>query len=753
MTEVYGGLWPALVESAYGSCPSVLKWTHSIIFEPTFMTEWQARETARGLALEMAQCGVLERLSVSSPLATFRKKGTNKKVSFSIGLDDGDPSFPVNRQWHAENVPGLVSYKPDPADQAQLPDPVEQPDRGRDQGVRGQTLLDRPYWQQQVWQLLQQEGRPDDDDDDPVLYMYSYFICHLAHRRQERGRPLRFDREIDSWEQAMRFVWEDLEDPTKPIWVYLVEPEPAFSVAPGTFGTLLIVQNPNPFRAACLVTSIEPAIPRFRITEAAHSFDIVMPFRHILFLSGVAQVCDERRAQFHEYCDILVGRRILPPGAPVRVHEGLGLTIQIPPPAVPADWEQQLVNQIAQRPVTHWPAEETVEEDAMSLMARRPSAARRTSSSASESTSTSMTASSSRPSARPDEDWRQTVIFGLDGRSAPASLPWHDSSLMIDQVAISLNLERNEILRIQAVYHLPPDFAQVNLHGLLLQRSTEFRPTPYDRLVLVDRELHVANEIQPTPFNRGARWVPYMATREAILAALGLHELCQHHAEVCHLWHNNIVIEGNSALPISISDGDYLRVFVGELEPDICLSDLELLSNATATTIDDLTMLFQTALSHQRPHNAPVTLKTAPQHEVQPSRFDGSTPTNPEPPPRRTTRNFVRGDRRRLEQLFEEESFLECTEEGRVAYIDTWYVHHSAEWLEEILALWEDLLEPESDASIHLVKPPPPCARTECVLAHLIVEQAPRPQRVVGLITTYAESQWRQHGAHCLFTA
>lgn len=76
----------------------------------------------------------------------------------------------------------------------------------------------------------------------------------------------------------MRFIWEDLADPALPLLVYLVTPEPPFSIQPGTFGTLLLIQNPHPFRAVCLVTVVEPAV-----TEIAHSFDIVVPFQHILF--------------------------------------------------------------------------------------------------------------------------------------------------------------------------------------------------------------------------------------------------------------------------------------------------------------------------------------------------------------------------------------------------------------------------------------------------------------------------------------
>ena len=55
MTDMYADHGPVLVKHAAGHCPAVLKWTHSIVYEPTFKSEWQAREDARGLALEVAE--------------------------------------------------------------------------------------------------------------------------------------------------------------------------------------------------------------------------------------------------------------------------------------------------------------------------------------------------------------------------------------------------------------------------------------------------------------------------------------------------------------------------------------------------------------------------------------------------------------------------------------------------------------------------------------------------------------------------
>lgn len=105
MTFEYGGLWPAGLESSLGQAPAVLKWTHSIIQEPTFKTEWQAREDARGLAMEIADGNLKSSLS-QFPLTVSHttKTGKSKSVSFA---DDLVEIFDI-QDISLEEVPGLT---------------------------------------------------------------------------------------------------------------------------------------------------------------------------------------------------------------------------------------------------------------------------------------------------------------------------------------------------------------------------------------------------------------------------------------------------------------------------------------------------------------------------------------------------------------------------------------------------------------------------------------------------------------------
>ena len=277
--------------------------------------------------------------------------------------------------------------------------------------------------------------------------------------------------------------------------------------------------------------------------------------------------------------------------------------------------------------------------------------------------------------------------------------------------------------------------------------------------------------------------MPHATTREDIFAKLGIAQLCSIQNELCHLWRNNLPIDQQSTERIHLSEEDYVKIYVGELEdPDTCLSDIDLVQNDTedaqlSPLESDHSGFFQRAvdtLSQACDRCAralqPITARVAPEHLTSVGPLGGHDRPPQQEPLHRITQNFFQGVFQRLQQLFLHGALLECTGEGPIAYIDTWYVHHQRQricregrplriaadattWKDEILALWEDVLDPDSSTVIHLVRPSPPCARTECVLAHLILEQSERLHHVVGLITIHAQDQHgdsTQHTAYSL---
>ena len=285
-----------------------------------------------------------------------------------------------------------------------------------------------------------------------------------------------------------------------------------------------MIQNPHPFRAACLVTVVEPALPRLRVTEIAHSFDIVVPFRHILFHAGVRALCDERRAQHLGDCEILVGRRALPHGQPVRLYEGMGLTIDIPPPLLQQEWNQQILNHFQAQVTDTWQEEH---DDASLLahsarppavdvpimdnddIAQDPAELPPHEDCGNPSSNVSSTSSMSECS----EIWRDTLIFTFQELPVLLQLPWHDRQEMLRQMQDALASDYDRIVLIHHVGSAPEDIHHAEQECLVVEMASSPPCSPIMRLILVDIEVYPPNEHQPLIFGRRPVWMPQIANQ------------------------------------------------------------------------------------------------------------------------------------------------------------------------------------------------------------------------------------------------
>ena len=193
----------------------------------------------------------------------------------------------------------------------------------------------------------------------------------------------------------------------------------------------------------------------------------------------------------------------------------------------------------------------------MQMMARQPRP-RTPSSSTSTSVSSEATCSSEPVSGR------RTVVFALDGSARSLAPPNNDEQTLHRCIAAEFTLELHEI---QDVFHMPDrpeDLVEMDLQACLLQTTHDQRHPPIMRLLLVDLEIFVEQELLPFAFRRVAKWLPHTMTRLTLLRLLGVEDLCQQHEQRCRVWHNNILISPETLTPLSLNDGDYMHVFIGD---------------------------------------------------------------------------------------------------------------------------------------------------------------------------------------------
>ena len=177
-------------------------------------------------------------------------------------------------------------------------------------------------------------------------------------------------------------------------------------------------------------------------------------------------------------------------------------------------------------------------------------------------------------------------------------------------------------------------------------------------LVLVDRDLHVENDVQLAPLRRFPMWIRYRHDRAPLLRELGLASLCDVRADQCHLWRNNVVIDEQSSSPLHISDGDLhqgvCRRHGSAGQQDTCLSDL----GSSREWWYQLTSWF-CGLWGSWPFSTITPSIESGMCELHPVLQHGPDPFQ------RPLHNFP-GDFDMLEQLFGQDSMIECEEEGRM---------------------------------------------------------------------------------------
>ena len=84
------------------------------------------------------------------------------------------------------------------------------------------------------------------------------------------------------------------------------------------------------------------------------------------------------------------------------------------------------------------------------------------------------------------------------------------------------------------------------------------------RIVLLDLDFYVEQDLLPTAFQRTATWLPHVATRTSLLRVLGVEALCNQHSPNCYVWHNNRLIASDNTHPLRIEDGDCVHIFIGD---------------------------------------------------------------------------------------------------------------------------------------------------------------------------------------------
>ena len=341
---------------------SILKWHNRAVMNETFTSEWQAREQAICLSNEIKSSSststswlcpsssptgdmpVFDHVQLPRPRRKVHLRvGFAEDLEMWLGIEDSFKMYKiiVPIEIGASGcTPWSTPLSHEAASSSQRINVAATTDSSGT--IRTFDMSSSPSWASAVFDLLNHEGQVEEEEEGPVVFVTSYYISHAHHRFHDQPRVLRFDMEFLEWERDVRFIWEDLEDPSSPVDLIFIRPEPPHAAFRGTAATVIVHQHFDATRSACLISTVHIMDPDTRFRESAHSVELRLQPARALQLAEVDQVCTQRQQEGAGPCTIHIGHHIQDPQHIATFH-GLGIQIRVPPRLTPQEAEQNLV--------------------------------------------------------------------------------------------------------------------------------------------------------------------------------------------------------------------------------------------------------------------------------------------------------------------------------------------------------------------------------------------------------------------------
>ena len=380
------------------------------------------------------------------------------------------------------------------------------------------------------------------------------------------------------------------------------------------------------------------------------------------------------------------------------------------------------------------------------------------------------------------------LVYRLHARDEHCFVTWSTYMTILDGIVHELRLPRNQIRTFHRLAVIPPDVHEVSEEAVILQAINDVPAGSDEKLILVDTILHFhplsSGLAVPAAVSRQVMRVNQQLHRSHLLILRQLDDYCHMQNDRCVVHKNHRLWDHRDRTLHSMEHGDYVRIQIPPPEdPELdtetaiaiargvmissdshCGAHLALMQTAVDTfTKFEHQLGFESAIFH---------FKTDPTEGERPDLSQSRTQARPRVPPSAAPRNhFTAGQLRQLSRIVDDADLIECEEEGRIAYVTTWYLHHNErkicresravrlvgqpeEWAESILDTWHDTIRPGQRATFQIVMPNPPCSIFECNQAHIIVEQGHQEDHVSFVISVVDENGEDQrlpqvtHSAH-----
>lgn len=616
---------------------------------------------------------------------------------------------------------------------------------------------------------------------DHGILVRTWFLHHVHFPRWAVPRLVELDHDWSRWQHEICSSWREIIDRQATLHLHVVRPDPDRSYIPRRILADVIVSqgNEESGRFSGLVS-----VSQIYADGRLRSFAIAISLPEEVSGVGIAQAADILQVCQSNTCNFAFGWNRLPFSlAPVhRMQNGNGFIAHIfPRPRQSVGSSEPSQGHVAPSSARSSVGRPTVSES------NNPGE-RQDSDGDQRSVDWAETPIPDSPSGF--EDWQGVQIYRLNRPVVHCFIRWGTYNGILLQIAQFL---QEHLRNLVGIHHL-----QATLTGLheaeeaiILQHVSDLQLASTEQLIIIDTEIHFqarSSSIPRAPETRRNvhRVVPHL-TRSHVLRLAKLANYCFLQADRCLVFFNNVLWPEQDLGVRRIEHGCYLRIVATPpldetVSTETALNFAVSVDEYEAESTADCTMrprsqtslaLFQTESRVQIASAAIPSCVVGGYGTAITSMLDSSADVQALDlacPKQRGLRSKGELDSAakwfdQLQFAFDQSAFVECDDEGFVAYITTWFIDHdifprcavsrpvrltaeTASWRSEILEQWRDLVDPFGTPVLHVVRPDPPATATESTLAHVLIEQNQQPDVLAaGVISVI-----RQESRHASLT-
>ena len=406
--------------------------------------------------------------------------------------------------------------------------------------VEQNAWMQQPPHVQDLGLAFQEYGNVD-AHGNRCIEVLTWYLHGTNLRDNRRPRLVRLGEDFITWTDTIRRAWRDYIQVRTPTHYHVVHPEPPIDERDRQVAQILLVQAPQHFERAVVLSSIYPAPTQIAIQRSARFTVDHVTRQQCIDLAEIPFSVRHRPIRaLHGWRPILD-----PPHPALLVPDGAALNVVIQPPLPETNWNDDdpsgadADRHMRSRSRTP-PRGVPDDSDSISLMARQGNrlaveppifmnerAAQDPDLHVDDPHEDVISSSSSDTASTYDseEPSHFSHLFRLQAPMVAARIRSENWALMLSNIRSVLGLARHDIQQLHVMTQTPPDLRNAKTYVAIVQQHGDIQPGDTSALAIVDIAFH-GHHRADFYLHRSAQLIAIPITRHQLLDLLGVLQYC-----------------------------------------------------------------------------------------------------------------------------------------------------------------------------------------------------------------------------------